>query len=80
MMTLKVYDLSNWMNWNECTEVMEGREVWGLEDKMNWDTQSLDAFRHSCEAMEEVVRYIGPGLRDKVWTRDTDSGKSLVYE
>lgn len=37
-MTLKVYDLSNWMNWNECTEVMEGGEVRGLEEKMNWYT------------------------------------------
>lgn len=30
----KVYDLSNWRNWNEFTEIMD-EEVLGLEEKMN---------------------------------------------
>lgn len=41
----KVYDLRNWMNWNECTDVMEEGEVYRLKEKMNWDMQSLDAFQ-----------------------------------
>lgn len=37
-------------------------------------------FRHSCEAVEEVVEYKDTGFRDKVWLRGTDSGDLLVDE
>lgn len=46
IVTPKVYDVSNWESWNAFTEIMEGGEVWGLEEKVNsvWDMLSLDGF------------------------------------
>lgn len=76
----KVYDLSNWENWNEFTEIME--EVQTLEEEANsvWDMLSQMPLRHSGEAFEKVFEYIVLGLRDKVWIRDADLGALLVCE
>lgn len=76
----EVYDLSNWENWNEFTEIME--EVQASEEKANsvWGTLSQMPLRHSGEAFEKVFEYIVLGLRDKVWIRDADLGALLVCE
>lgn len=60
----KGYDLSSWVNWNECSETMEEGEGLGLEEKMKsvWNILGLDAFeafQWSCWEGSWIYRYSG---------------------